>query len=83
MSCSSLKVRLRLGGIYHPYHQDLLASCYYAGFLRGFFFNPEGGDDFPPKRRLKFKGFLPVSQKIILFKDCFDILKVQGAHAVA
>jgi hypothetical protein len=83
MSCSSLKVRLHLGGIYHPYHQGLLTSCYHGGFLRGLFFIPENGDDFPPKRRLKSKGFLPVTQKIILFKDCYDILKVQSGHAVA
>jgi hypothetical protein len=39
--CSPLKVNRRFGGIYSL----LLATCFYAGFLLGLFFDPEDGGD--------------------------------------
>jgi hypothetical protein len=47
---------------------SVLATCFYAGFLLNYFFDPEDEGDVPPKRRLTLNGLHDViSQKLIPF----------------
>jgi hypothetical protein len=62
-ACSRLKVNRCLGGTLRS-----ARYLFHVGFLLGLFFDPEGGGDIPPKRRLTFNVLHDViSQNIDLF----------------
>jgi hypothetical protein len=62
-SCSPLKVNRCFGGA-------LLAICFHADILLGFFFLPRKWLYVPPKRRLNFNELYGViSQQLVLFKS--------------